>query len=321
MNCYHCGSRISVYRFNRNRHRVEPFCESCQSYIQLPADPTGISCSGCNLDFTTTRFLERFGCERCYETFRPPNLQTVDFDEFQFPNINPIMQENRKVIDQIINHGFQTIETQNIKTEWLPIEIQPDQNQIIVRIRVARNFVGLPYLSRMAQIEKNRLQSYLVSKQGKVVKFIESQLESDDGFAKNTDIQILNDEDHLRITFFRRFNRESVDFSQIYEFQNQVSPIIKNLDSTFLFQYHALFGYLTACPSNSGSGIRCSVRIPNVRPGFTIDQLSFLEQHQIQIRGSTGEGSKAKKSVTFLFKSGKMNGRDFKFVLDLTLVS
>lgn len=100
---------------------------------------------------------------------------------------------------------------------------------------------------------------------------------------------MINEEDHLRIQFLKvGFNLKSV-WKLINAFD---SDLEKMIDVAFSPD----FGYLTACPTNLGTGLRASVMMH--LPGLVIsDQMErvirAVSQLGITVRGLLGEGSDA----------------------------
>lgn len=100
---------------------------------------------------------------------------------------------------------------------------------------------------------------------------------------------MINEEDHLRIQFLKAgFNLKSV-WKQIDRFDS-------DLERSFDVAFSSEFGYLTACPTNLGTGLRASVMMH--LPGLVIsDQMErvvrAVNQLGITVRGLYGEGSEA----------------------------
>src|SRR4029077_3952416 len=73
--------------------------------------------------------------------------------------------------------------------------------------------------------------------------------------ADNETVSIMvNEEDHLRIQVLR-------SGLQLEEAWEQINKIDDALESRLDFSFHPRFGYLTACPTNVGTGIRVSVML------------------------------------------------------------
>ncbi|MCH2036084.1 MAG: protein arginine kinase [Puniceicoccaceae bacterium] len=100
---------------------------------------------------------------------------------------------------------------------------------------------------------------------------------------------MVNEEDHLRIQFLKAgFNLKSV-WKQIDIFDTELEGLLD-------LAYDPNFGYLTACPTNVGTGLRASVMMH--LPGLVIAEhmervIRAVNQLGIAVRGLFGEGSDA----------------------------
>lgn len=100
---------------------------------------------------------------------------------------------------------------------------------------------------------------------------------------------MINEEDHLRIQFLKTgFNLKSI-WKQIDAFDTE-------LEKSFDVAYSPDLGYLTACPTNLGTGLRASVMMH--LPGLVIAEqmervVRAVSQLGITVRGLFGEGSDA----------------------------
>lgn len=100
---------------------------------------------------------------------------------------------------------------------------------------------------------------------------------------------MINEEDHLRIQFLKTgFNLKSV-WKLIDAFDSE-------LEKTIDVAFSPDFGYLTACPTNLGTGLRASVMMH--LPGLVISGqmervIRAVSQLGITVRGLFGEGSDA----------------------------
>lgn len=98
---------------------------------------------------------------------------------------------------------------------------------------------------------------------------------------------MVNEEDHLRLQAMRSGFALPETFTQIHELERE-------LGSRLPFAYHREFGFLTACPTNVGTGMRASVLIH--LPGLVLTKeigkvLAGLQQMGLTYRGLYGEGS------------------------------
>ena len=98
---------------------------------------------------------------------------------------------------------------------------------------------------------------------------------------------MVNEEDHLRLQTLRSGFALSEAFSEL-------ERIDEELGSRIPFAYHQEFGFLTSCPTNTGTGMRASVLIH--LPGLVLTKeigktLAGLQQMGLTYRGLYGEGS------------------------------
>lgn len=98
---------------------------------------------------------------------------------------------------------------------------------------------------------------------------------------------MIGEEDHLRIqSLVSGFNLE--------EGWKKVETVERDLGEAIEYAYHPRFGFLTACPTNTGTGIRASILIH--LPGLVLTKeigkvLRGISQIGLTFRGIYGEGS------------------------------
>ncbi len=100
---------------------------------------------------------------------------------------------------------------------------------------------------------------------------------------------MVNEEDHLR----QQYICKGFDLFKAYE---RISGLDEGLSSSLCFAYDDTLGYLTACPSNLGTGMRASVMM--FLPGLTLrkeldDFIPTLKAGGLTVRGVFGEGTAA----------------------------
>ncbi len=100
---------------------------------------------------------------------------------------------------------------------------------------------------------------------------------------------MVNEEDHLRIQVLR----SGMQLTEAFE---QINRIDDTLEEHLDFAYSRHFGYLTACPTNVGTGIRVSVmlHLPALKLTGEIEKVrrAARDMH-LAVRGLFGEGSDA----------------------------
>jgi protein arginine kinase len=137
-----------------------------------------------------------------------------------------------------------------------------------------------PELDRALLVER-----HLISKQHK-------DAEGARGVAigENETVSIMvNEEDHLRLQVLR-------SGLQLEEAWQQINAIDDKLEASLDFAFHPRFGYLTACPTNVGTGIRVSVmlHLPALKLTGEIEKVYRAARDlRLAVRGLYGEGTEA----------------------------
>jgi protein arginine kinase len=100
---------------------------------------------------------------------------------------------------------------------------------------------------------------------------------------------MVNEEDHLRMQVLR-------SGLQLDEAWEQISAIDDQLEERLEFSFSPKFGYLTACPTNVGTGIRVSVmlHLPALKFAGEIEKVfRAAKDMKLAVRGLYGEGTEA----------------------------
>jgi len=187
------------------------------------------------------------------------------------------------------------------------------------RIRLARNLAGHKFLSRCSTTEKSeiltKLKEVLMSLDlGDKIFYISVDKASN----LNRDFLVerhlisrhhatgrgprgvviarrefftamINEEDHLRIQVLKA----GCQLSKCYE---QINHIDDMIEQKIGFAYSPRFGYLTACPTNLGTAIRCSVmlHLPALKMTGQIEKFFHAARDMgLAVRGLFGEGTEA----------------------------
>ena len=203
--------------------------------------------------------------------------------------------------------------------EWLRGSGPESDIVISSRIRLARNLADYPFIrkctpSDRTAIEKlvhDRLLSenalsdvlYLnidgmesVDRQFLVERQLISRELADAEGARSVAIDasekfslMINEEDHLRIQLMK----SGLDLDGAWDQINKIDDLI---ESKLNYAYHDRFGYLTACPTNVGTGMRVSVmmHLPALVMTRQIEKVfRSLQKISLAVRGLYGEGSQA----------------------------
>lgn len=110
---------------------------------------------------------------------------------------------------------------------------------------------------------------------------------------------MVNEEDHMRIQVFG-------SGLEIDNLVGLITEIDEKLSSLVNYAYHEKFGYLTACPTNVGTGMRISImcHLPALTITGNISKvLRAVNNFGMNIRGIYGEGSESKGDVYQIFNT------------------
>jgi protein arginine kinase len=203
--------------------------------------------------------------------------------------------------------------------EWLKGTGPESDIVMSSRVRLARNVAHYPFVSRMADQERTEVEQFLreqiagsavgdkldyidvghleaIDRQFLVERQLISREHAEAEGARGVAIDrleqvslMINEEDHLRIQCMH----SGLDLSGVWE---QIRTVDDQIQEVVPYAYHPRWGYLTACPTNVGTGIRVSVmlHLPALVITRQIDKV-FRSLHKISlaVRGLYGEGSQA----------------------------
>jgi protein arginine kinase len=203
--------------------------------------------------------------------------------------------------------------------EWLKGSGPESDIVISSRIRLARNLADYPFISRAgdqdrAEIEKSLRQCVLGLKESEDIFYVDvdglagldrqflverqliSREHAESRGARGVVIDrkeqfsvMVNEEDHLRMQVMQ----SGLDLQTAWERINRIDDFIEKRVN---YAYHERLGYLTACPTNVGTGMRVSVmmHLPALVITRQIDKVfRSLQKISLAVRGLYGEGSQA----------------------------
>ena len=203
--------------------------------------------------------------------------------------------------------------------EWLKGEGPESDIVVSSRIRLARNLTDYPFISKATELDRSEIEKTLrkivtdVSRRGSLAYLDVNELDGIDrqflverqlisrehaesegarGVAidagERTSLMI-NEEDHLRIQVMH----SGFDLTAAWD---RINEIDDQLEERTAYAFHSRLGYLTACPTNVGTGMRVSVmlHLPALVITRQIEKV-FRSLHKISlaVRGLYGEGSQA----------------------------
>jgi protein arginine kinase len=203
--------------------------------------------------------------------------------------------------------------------EWLRGTGPESDIVISSRIRLARNLAAFPFTSRANAHQKGELETMVRDRLGKVEleprlsylnvpglpaidrqllverQLISRELANADGprgvalGPSETVSLMVNEEDHLRLQVMR--SGFALD-----EAWQEIDRLDDLLEQRVTYAFSEDFGYLTACPTNVGTGMRSSVmlHLPALGLAKQIDKVfRALQKINLAVRGLYGEGTRA----------------------------
>ena len=204
--------------------------------------------------------------------------------------------------------------------EWLKGSGPESDIVISSRIRLARNLADFPFIRKCSDTDRMEIETTLHKAVAKIdswqerVEYVDvsdlseldrqflmerqliSREHSEGSGARSVAIDsseqfslMINEEDHLRIQVMQ----SGFDLHTSYDFIDQIDNLI---EQNVNFAFHARLGYLTACPTNVGTGMRVSVmlHLPALVMTREIDRvLRSMTKINLAVRGLYGEGSQA----------------------------
>lgn len=213
--------------------------------------------------------------------------------------------------------------------EWLRGSGPESDIVISSRIRLARNLVDFPFIARASDSDRQQIEQVLharidalraagrlpptaansgelhyvdvgrldeVDRQFLVERQLISRELADAEGARAVVIDggerfsvMINEEDHLRIQVMH----SGLDLETAWREINEIDDLLEEQVS---YAYNDRLGYLTACPTNVGTGIRFSVMLhmPALVITRQIDKVfRSLQKINLAVRGLYGEGSQA----------------------------
>lgn len=203
--------------------------------------------------------------------------------------------------------------------EWLRGSGPESDIVISSRIRLARNLAQFPFIRRCNGRDRTNIEKLLHNKLDDIEELrnvlylnvdglesldrqflVERQLisrelaESDGARSVAIDWEeqyslMVNEEDHLRIQLMK----SGLDLHGAWD---QIRAIDDRIEQLVNYAFHERLGYLTACPTNVGTGMRVSVmlHLPALVITRQIDKVfRSLQKISLAVRGLYGEGSQA----------------------------
>ncbi|MGL4942728.1 MAG: protein arginine kinase [Thermoguttaceae bacterium] len=207
----------------------------------------------------------------------------------------------------------------NQAARWLRGGGESGDVVISSRVRLARNIAGFPFLARATLAERQQIKDMFRNVvtnafDSSEVIFVElestspmtcqylherqlisrelAEMEGSRGVLVHRDelfSVMVTEEDHLRIQAMT----SGLELHQVWEIVGEVDD---RLEEHIDYAFHERYGYLTACPTNTGTGMRVSVmlHLPALVLSKEIEKVfRSLQKVNLAVRGIYGEGSQA----------------------------
>lgn len=241
---------------------------------------------------------------------------------------------------------MELIDLLNQTSEWLKGTGPESDIVMSSRIRLARNLIKLPFshwakredkekfislikdcifkykqigdflfvkIDSLEDIDKDFLiERHLISKEHAIGKNEKAAIVND----KETLSIMINEEDHLRIqTMQSGFN-----LTRCWDLINSLDQYLsKHLDYAFSEEW----GYLTACPTNAGTGMRASIMLH--LPALVMSQqmnkiLQVIAKLNLIARGFYGEGTQAKGNFFQISNQSTLGQSEYEIIDNITRV-
>ncbi len=231
-------------------------------------------------------------------------------------------QPDQRAPDRLVRKAVRLDDLAATAGEWLRGSGPESDIVMSSRVRLARNLADFPFMNRASladrqQIEQILRQAILEGTEavlGERTPYIDvddlspldrqflverhlisrelSEAEGPRGVAiartEQTSLMV-NEEDHLRIQVMR----SGFDLRAAWE---QVTRLDDGLEKLVTYAFSDKLGYLTACPTNVGNGMRVSVmlHLPALVITRQIEKVfRSLQKINLAVRGFFGEGSRA----------------------------
>lgn len=217
---------------------------------------------------------------------------------------------------------------------------------ISTRIRIARNLEDIPFVNKgnTKQLEQvlEKIEN-ITPNIGYGLKFIrlkdldditklsliEKHIISPDFAVNNNDIGaillneeeniciMLNEEDHLRIQVFA----SGLDLEHLLDLATELDNA---MDGLVNYAFNEKYGFLTACPTNVGTGMRASVMVhlPALTATGNINKvLEVVNSFGMNIRGVYGEGSDTQGNLYQISNKQSLGISEKEIINNLKLIT
>ncbi len=127
---------------------------------------------------------------------------------------------------------------------------------------------------------------------------------------------LINEEDHIKLEMYS-------SGLELENLMNLAIEIDQKLENIIPYSYHEKYGYLTACPTNVGTGLRASVLVH--LPALTLTNnlrkvINVVNNLGMNIRGVYGEGSKVEGDIYEISNNQTLGVTEKEITKNLNLI-
>lgn len=206
----------------------------------------------------------------------------------------------------------------NLKNYRFPVKMNHEEEEEVIQEvnnaikRINLNY-NLKYMRDLSDIQKSALiENHLISP---------ALAEKKDGgaFLLSSDKKVsimLNEEDHIRIQTINK----GMSLKECWDLGNKVDDVI---EETVDYAFDKELGYVTACPTNIGTGMRASVMIhlPALSITNQIEKLLYgVSQLGVAVRGVYGEGTKSLGHLYQISNQGTLGASEETLIEKITQI-
>ena len=242
-------------------------------------------CPVCGRTYSDFRRDGKLGCSECYKVFRGPVTETLRQIHPSTVHVGKIPSKSGEELK--LKRKYETLKQE------LSAAALKDTKEVTEKIKNAVlggnstlakdfDFIDLdntPLIRKQELAEEHLISPVMCEGKGKSVMISKDRTMS----------IMLMEEDHIRLQIIK----DGFALDEAYSLASKVDDVIEE-NITYAFDND--FGYLTACPTNTGTGMRASVmmHLPALTMTENINRvISSAGSLGIEVRGLYGEGTKA----------------------------
>ncbi len=205
----------------------------------------------------------------------------------------------------------------NLKDYKFPISMNQEESDSIIKevndaISKEDESYKLTYMKDLSPIEKNSLiENHIISPA--------LAKRADGAFLLSHDQKVsvmINEEDHIRIQTIE----DGLSLKDCWNLSNKVDDI---LEEKLDYAFDRELGYITACPTNVGTGMRASVmlHLPALSITNQVDKLMYgVSQLGVAVRGVYGEGTKSVGHLYQISNQGTLGSSEQALIDKITQI-